>query len=69
MPYKKYNPKDIHKTTTDSIKGKAAYKPPAISGAKPVAPNKNSKPFPTPFATENPVDMGEAEEDVNMDDS
>jgi len=67
MPYKKYNPKDIQKTTTDSIKEKAAYKPPAISGAKPVAPNKNSKPFPTPFAPENPVDMGE--EDVNMDDS
>ena len=67
MPYKKYNPKDIQKTTTDSIQEKAAYKPPAISGSKPVAPNKNSKPFPTPFASENPVDMGE--DDVNMDDS
>ena len=36
MPYKKYNPKDIQKATTDSIQAKAAYKPPAISGAKPI---------------------------------
>jgi len=65
MPYKKYNPKDIQKATTDSIQAKTAYKPPAISGAKPIAPNKNSKPFPSPFVTDKQADMGD--DDVKMD--
>ena len=66
MPYKKYNPREVEKEITNSTLQKAVYKPPAIVGAKPEAPNTKSKPYPSPFGGEiETITM--KEEDVVME--
>jgi len=68
MPYKKYNPREVEKETTNSTLQKAVYKPPAIVGAKPEAPSSKSKPFPSPFAGEiETITMDIKQEDVVME--
>ena len=40
------------------------FQPPAISPAKPIPPSENSKPFPTPFSSENPITNNTSEDVV-----
>lgn len=56
--------RDPVKNSSEKAFEKAAYKPPAITGSKPIAPTKKSKPYPTPFGEMVKTD----DDDVQMSD-
>ena len=57
--------RDPVKNSSEKAFEKAAYKPPAITGSKPIAPTKKSKPYPTPFGEMVKTDN---DDDVQMSD-